>query len=93
MDDVLYCSAEGNYTHIYASNDRHYLVSKTLKEVESRLAGMGFFRAHQSHLVSIREISKVASHKLEMTDKKVLPLARSKRGDLIWKLQQMTISV
>ena len=91
--DILCCTAESNYTHIYATGKRHFLVSKTLREIESRLGGTDFFRIHQSHLVNIHAIERTTRFELQLTDSQKLPLARSKRKDLHERLEQISINI
>lgn len=91
--EILCCTAESNYTHIHATRNRHFLVSKTLKEIEVKLAGIDFFRIHQSHLVNIHAIERATRHELVLTDNRILPLARSKRKDLQARLEQISINI
>ena len=58
VQDIMYCKADRNYTHIYLADKRNILVSKQLKEFENLLARHGFFRIHHSALINIRYISK-----------------------------------
>lgn len=50
--EIIHCEGKGNYTEIFATNDRHFLISKTLAEYESLLEPYGFIRTHKSHLVN-----------------------------------------
>jgi two-component system LytT family response regulator len=91
--DILYCTAESNYTRVHATQDRHYIVSRTLKEVETRLPGSSFFRIHQSHLVQLEAITSIVQHEVYMADQIVLPLARGKRKKLMDILNHTTIHI
>ncbi len=91
--DILYCIAESNYTHIYVSGGRHYILCKTLREVEARLPGNLFFRIHQSYLVNMEAIVCVTRQNVVMHDQKPLPVARTKRQMLLEKIQQTTLSL
>jgi two-component system, LytTR family, response regulator len=55
-EEIIRCEADVNYTHIFLKGGRKLTVAKTLKEYESLLAGHGFFRVHNSHLVNLREV-------------------------------------
>lgn len=91
--DILYCKAESNYTRFYLSEGRHYIVSKTLGEVGSKLPKSIFFRIHQSHLVNLEAVTCISRQHVVMLDHKQLPVARSKRQLLLEKMQQITISI
>jgi two-component system LytT family response regulator len=51
VKDIVYCTADNNYTHVHLKNDKK-LVSKTLKHFDDLLQGMGFCRIHKSHLIN-----------------------------------------
>lgn len=91
--DILYCSAESNYTHIYTIEGRRYVVSKTLKQVAVKLSGRNFFRIHQSHLVNLEAIVCVTKHDVRMRDQHELPVARQKRKELLKKLEEITVII
>lgn len=55
VNDILYCLADDNYTHIYLKNKKK-LVSKTLKYFEELLGNSGFARVHKSYLVNVQAI-------------------------------------
>lgn len=92
-DDILYCTAESNYTHIHATQGRHFLLSKTLRQIEVKLQGAQFMRVHQSHLVNLDAIECISTHDVRMRDRKVLPLARGKRKMLLETLERLVLSI
>lgn len=53
VPDIVYCEAEKNYTTFHIANGQKCVVSTTLKDYDIMLTPMGFFRAHQSHLVNL----------------------------------------
>lgn len=55
LDDILYCKADNNYSVVHL-NENQYLMSKTLREVESRLPDDMFVRVHRSYLVNIQQV-------------------------------------
>lgn len=57
-DRILYCESQSNYTNIVLEDGRKVLLSKTLKEIDELLTGFGFFRAHKSHLINLRHVTK-----------------------------------
>jgi two-component system, LytTR family, response regulator len=58
IDEILYCEASSNYTEIFCSDGKKYLVSRTLKEYEDILTEHNFFRIHNSHLINLSCIKK-----------------------------------
>lgn len=56
IDNILYCLADSNYTHIELKQSRKIMVCRTLKEIEKLLEGHGFLRVHHSHLINLNEI-------------------------------------
>jgi two-component system LytT family response regulator len=91
--DILYCSADSNYTHVYAADGRHYMVSKTLREVQSKLPAVHFARIHQSHLVNLEAVGEVTSTEVKMIDEASLPLARAKRKQFHDLLERISIHI
>lgn len=58
VSDIIRAEADSNYTHFYLEGGRHIIVSRTIREFESLLAGSGFSRVHQSHLVNLNYVDK-----------------------------------
>ena len=58
IDDILYCEASSNYTYIFSSDGKKYLVSRTLKEYEDMLSEHNFFRIHNSYLINLGSVKK-----------------------------------
>ena len=58
VDTILYCEASSNYTQIYLSDGKKYVVSRTLKEYEELLEEHEFFRIHNSFVINLNAIKK-----------------------------------
>lgn len=58
LDELMFCESDKGYTTFYCSDDKKYLVSKTLKEFEERLSEADFVRPHQSFMVNLKFIDK-----------------------------------
>ncbi|PKP14625.1 MAG: DNA-binding response regulator [Bacteroidetes bacterium HGW-Bacteroidetes-23] len=56
ITEILRCEADVNYTHIYTLDKKKYTVSKPLKHFEELLLQYGFFRIHNSHLISLNNV-------------------------------------
>jgi len=60
LSDIMYCVAEGSYTHVHTIN-KTFLSSHNLKEFENMLPGSMFIRVHHGHLVNTAFIQKFQS--------------------------------
>jgi two-component system, LytTR family, response regulator len=56
INDIVRCEADNTYTKFMLCAGEQILVSKALKEYADMLAGYGFLRSHQSHLVNMAYI-------------------------------------
>jgi len=57
--EVVYCQADGNYTHIQLLNGGRELTTQNLGTIEEILGGNSFFRASRSYLLNLRYLSRV----------------------------------
>ncbi len=85
-EDILHCQSESNYTRIFKADGSVNLVSKTLKEVESKLPSGQFLRVHNSHLVQIRSITKYIKGSggiLMLKGGHEVPVSRQKKPEVL----------
>ncbi len=82
--EILYAESDNNYSNIF-TRERKYVVSHTLKSVEEKLEGKGFFRSHKSYLVNFQKISSISEGYLFIDDIK-LPVGRTYRDSLVKNL-------
>lgn len=89
LQDIIRCSATGNYTEFYLINDNKFISSKTLKQFEDILEDYNFFRAHHSHLINLDHIKKYykgdGGH-VVMTDGSVVTISKRKKPEFLEKL-------
>jgi two-component system, LytTR family, response regulator len=57
--DIVHIDGDGSYATVHLKNGMKKLVSKNIKSFEDQLAGHGFIRCHQSHLVNLAEVSQL----------------------------------
>jgi two-component system LytT family response regulator len=79
---IVRCEAENNYTVFYLENAEKILVSRPMFEYDELLAGYGFIRCHNSHLVNkafVRSWLKEDSGYLMMDDGAQIPISRLKK--------------
>jgi len=57
--EIVYCKADGNYTHIQLTRGSREITTQNLGAIEEILNGNSFFRASRSYLLNLRYISRV----------------------------------
>jgi two-component system LytT family response regulator len=93
VDEIIYCEADGGYTHFYTDKVKNLLVSKALAEYEELLKNFGFFRVHKSFLVNLQKVlrfEKEDGGQLVMEGEVKVPVASRKREQLFDLLERMT---
>lgn len=93
ITDIIRCEAEGAYTNLYLREQRPILVSKVIKEFEFLLQEYGFYRVHQSHLISLKEVQKYvkSDNYLLMRDGAKIQLARSRKEEFFKVLHKVQL--
>lgn len=87
--DIVLCTSDSNYTMVYLADGRKKLISRTLKDFEQILTPMHFFRPHNSHLINldmVRELIRGDGGYLIMKNKMKVPIAKSRREELLQRL-------
>jgi two-component system, LytTR family, response regulator len=57
--EVVYCQADGNYTHIQLSRGIREITTQNLGVIEEILEGGPFFRASRSYLLNLKYLARV----------------------------------
>lgn len=89
INKIIRLEAEGNYTHIYLTDGKRYLVCKTLKEYQDLLETHNFLRTHQSHLINFLKISsyvKAEGGYISMEDGSQVPISRQKKEEVLKRI-------
>ena len=84
--DILYCTAESNYTSVVLVDGKKILVSKVLKDIDETLSGSDFFRVHNSYLINLNHIKKYVRGEggyIIMDDGANISISRSKRQEFM----------
>jgi two-component system LytT family response regulator len=58
IDDIIRIEADGNYATLYLVSGEKKLISKSLKQFQTWLEGLNFFRIHHSHIININNIKE-----------------------------------
>jgi two-component system LytT family response regulator len=92
ISEILYCQADGSYTHIHFLNGKKITTSKLLKSIEELLPSETFFRIHKSHLVNlnlIRRYSKIDGNQLILENDTVLDISDRQKKPFFDKINQI----
>jgi len=81
--EVMYCLADGNYSHIYFANRPKEIISKQLKSIAEEFPTADFFRIHQSHLVNINYVVGLVKNVVLLQNGEELSIAKGRRADFL----------
>ncbi|HEX7905099.1 MAG TPA: LytTR family DNA-binding domain-containing protein [Chitinophagaceae bacterium] len=84
--DIIYCSADGAYTHIYLSNGNKIISSNSLKHFTELLPEEIFCRIHNSHLINLDYAVKYSGNRsgiIEMSNGLILEVSQRKKDELL----------
>lgn len=84
--NIIRCEADSNNTRFIIADERPVFVTKTLKYFDGLLAGHGFVRVHQSHLVNFEhvvEFKKLDGGYLRLSNGEEVPVASRKRAEVM----------
>ena len=87
VDDIIYCEAEDNYTHIFLKNKSKITASRILKDIQNLLEDYPIFvRIHHSYQINLNEINQYVRDEgghVIMNDGSTLSVSRSKKEALM----------
>ncbi len=85
LQDILYVEADRNYCNLI-TDKKQYVLATTLKEMQIKLPDALFVRVHRSFVVNISKLDVLGEGHVEIK-RKVIPLSRSYRDELLRHLQ------
>jgi len=83
INDIIYCSADENYTNFVLKNNKKILVAKTLKFYDEILSEHNFIRVHQSFLVNPKHIVSLQGDNLKMINNDLVEVSRRKKATIL----------
>lgn len=88
IHNIIYCTANVNYTYIHTIHKNPYLITTTLKHLEDLLPGESFFRVHKSYLVNLNHIISFdkKTMKLVLKNNEVVKVAHRRADELLRRL-------
>jgi two-component system LytT family response regulator len=91
LAEILYVKGEGSYTRYHCVDGSKYLVSKTLKNAESKLTDKRFKRVHASYIINFDFVKKYERGEggfFIMTNGDSIPVSRSKKQELLLLMEK-----
>lgn len=85
--DIVYCTAEQNYTHVYLINNQHELITSNIGKIESQLPTTCFVRISRSAIINLDYIKEVSRNKKQCVmhyneESITLQVSRARMNDL-----------
>lgn len=84
IQSIYLIEAKGDYIHIKTEN-KNYTVHSTLKKIENKLPEHIFIKVHRSFIINFNEIIDIEDNSV-LIKKDVIPVSRSKRNELMKRL-------
>lgn len=91
---IVRLEANGPYTTFFIKDNRKIMVSKHLKEYELLLAGHGFFRIHNSHIIHLKEVKKMVKTDggyAIMSDESMIAISPKKKDEFMQLMGQRLV--
>jgi two-component system LytT family response regulator len=93
--EIVYCQAEGNYTHIFTNGSNRFIAAQNLTKVRRMLTCYGFIAIHKSYLVNGMHITGYSSNisgQIVLTGNILLTVSRRQRAALTRWISLHTLS-
>jgi two-component system, LytTR family, response regulator len=94
VSDILYCEAEGAYTHVYLQDGSKMMASKSLGDFEAQLKIHRFFRIHHHFLINLSRIKEFQRHDggyVLMENNNRLEVSQRKRKDFLEAIEDILL--
>ncbi len=91
IQDIICCTARGNYTYFQLADQSSIIASRPLNEYEELLADSCFIRAHKSYLVNlehIKEYIRGEGGSLLLSDGTEIEVSRRRKEELLQRMKQ-----
>lgn len=92
IQDIINCEGQANYTTFYLIDGSKIVVSNSLKDYETTLSDLGFFRTHQSHLINMAYFAyftKAEGGCIVLKNNSKIPLSIRKKVEFLSLLESM----
>lgn len=88
-EEIIRLASDGNYTTFHLKNKSSIIVSKPIRDYESLLEPLGFFRVHQSHIINldyVERYNKGEGGSVVMEDGTEIEVARRRKEAFLLRL-------
>ena len=87
LNEIVYVEASNNYSKLILTDGRHFLISKTLKDVQEVLEEEHFLRVHRQYIINLNHVKQFNRNEgvLTMTNGDNIPVARNQKEHLTEK--------
>jgi len=77
-EEILFFKAVENYTEVYVSNNRNYLIYQNLSQIETNPPISGLFRIHRSFIINTSKLCEYRDkkHSILLEESHCLPIAK-----------------
>jgi two-component system LytT family response regulator len=92
--EILYCKAESAYTHVFLTDGKKIVASKSLGEFEQQLTNHKFFRIHHSILINLQHVKEYRRFDggfVIMDNNLKLEVSHRKRNDFLKALDDFVV--
>ena len=89
--EILYFHSDGSYTHVYFMQGRMKTLRKPLKDVESSVDPMIFFRINKQSIINLNHIQSLQRDQkftCVLSDGERLPVSRRRKKEFLKRLDQ-----
>ena len=84
LHSIYLVQVKGDYINI-KTEEKNYVVHATLKKIQEKLPDSLFLKVHRSYIINIKKIIDIEDNSV-LIKKEVIPVSRSKRPELIKRL-------
>jgi two-component system LytT family response regulator len=87
-EEILFVESDGNYSTIFLDNNQKLVVTKKLKDINTILPEVSFFRIHNSFIVNLNRIKEYLKSEgyVVMDSQHKIPVARQRKSSFLEKL-------
>lgn len=92
QNEIMYCTADSNYTGIATVGGKTMFTTKSLKNLEKIFDSQLFVRVHNSWIVNIDYVESFSNEKsntIVMADGKLIQVSRRKKQDFMTKFHKL----
>ncbi|MBO9566256.1 MAG: response regulator transcription factor [Niastella sp.] len=86
LADILYAESSSNYTKLVVTGGRHFIISKTLGDVQKVLEDHSFLRVHRQYIVNLNRVKQFfrdEGNYLILDDGSNIPVGRNQKDRLV----------